>query len=74
MVTSALLDSGASHNFISTAQLDVLSQGHCLWRKATPLHVTLADASTVLSSSIATLPIVFKDFATPMDVEFRVVP
>ena len=59
--TSAMVDSGAAHNFISNNMLDIIkSTSHdCVkWRHASePLQVSLADNSVVLSMKIAVLSV-----------------
>ena len=54
-----MIDSGATHNFISNNMLDIIkSASHdCIkWRHASePLWVSLADNSVVLSTKIAVL-------------------
>ena len=59
--TSAMVDSGATHNFLSNNMLDLIkSASHdCVkWRHAgEPLRVSLADNSVVLSTKIAVLSV-----------------
>ena len=57
--TTAMVDSGATHNFISNNMLDIIkSASHdCVkwWHASEPLRVSLADNSVVLSTKIAVL-------------------
>ena len=59
--TSAMVDSGATHNFFSNNMLDIIkSASHdCVkWQHASePLRVSLADNSVVLSTKIAILSV-----------------
>ena len=54
-MSTALLDSGASHNFIALPQLKQFAPNSKDWRWAKPLQVKLADKSSVISSQIAIL-------------------
>ena len=58
---SAMVDSGATHNFISNNMLDIIkSASHdCVkwWHAGEPLRVSLADNSVVLSTKIAVLSV-----------------
>ena len=59
--TSAMVDSGATHNFISNNMLDIIKSAlhDCVkWRHASePLRVSLADNSVFLSTKIALLSV-----------------
>ena len=59
--TTAMVDSGATHNFISNNMLDIIkSASHdCVkWQHASePLRVSLADNSVVLLMKIAVLSV-----------------
>ena len=75
--TSAMIDSGATHNFISNNMLDITkSASHdCVkWRHASePLWVSLADNSMVLLKKIAVLLVQIGEHVQ-QDIEFHVVP
>ena len=75
--SSAMVDSGASHNFISTTMLSMLKStvpDVVAWRYSSePLRVLLADWTVVLSTKIATLKLKFDDGSVHC-VEFRAVP
>ena len=49
----ALLDFGASQNFIALTQLKLFAPNSKDWRWATPLQVKLADKSSIVFSQIA---------------------
>ena len=49
----ALLDYGASYNFIALPQLKQFTPNSKDWRWATPLQVKLADKFSIISSQIA---------------------
>ena len=51
----ALLDSGASYNFIALPQLRQFAHNSKDWRWAKPLPVKFADKSSVISLQIANL-------------------
>ena len=55
--TSAMVDSGATHNFISNNMLDIIKSAlqDCVkwWHASEPLRVSIADNSVVLSTKIA---------------------
>ena len=59
--TTAMVDSGATHNFLSNNMLDVIKSAshNCIkWRHASePLWVSLADNYVVLSMKIAVLSV-----------------
>ena len=63
--SSAMVVSGASHNFISTTMLSILKStvpDAVTWRYSSePLQVLLADRTVVLSTKIATLKLKFDD-------------
>ena len=75
--TSAMVDSGATHNFISNNMLDIIkSASHdCIkwWHASEPLRVSLADNSVVLSTKIAVLSVQIGEHVR-QDIEFNVVP
>ena len=73
-MSTALLDSGASHNFIAQPQLQQFAQNSLIWRWAKPLQVRLADKSTVISSKVANLQVQMAPGSDPVAIEFRVVP
>ena len=52
-MSTELLDSGASHNFIALPQLKQFALNSKDWWWATPLQVELADKSMVISSQIS---------------------
>lgn len=72
-----MVDSGATHNFLSTTMVDILTRAapECVvWRyTAEPLRVSLADDTVVLSTKIATVKTTF-DGCDTQAIEFRVVP
>ena len=72
-----MVDSGASHNFISTTILSMLKSSvpdAVLWQYSSePLRVLLADRTVVLSTKIAQLKLQFDDGCVHC-VEFRAVP
>ena len=74
---TAMIDSGATHNFLSTTMVDILKSTvpECiLWRySAEPLRVSLADNTVVLSTKLASVKITF-DGSDTQEIEFRVVP
>ena len=51
---AALLDSGASHNFISSAALKSISACK-LWAKAPPMQVKVANKDIMISDKVACL-------------------
>ena len=59
--TSAMVDSGATHNFLSNNMLDIIKSAshNCVkWQHASePLRVSLADNSVVLLTKIAVLSV-----------------
>ena len=73
----AMVDSGASHNFISTTMLSMLKStvpDAVAWRYSSePLRVLLADRTVVLSTKIASLTLKFDDGSVHC-VEFCTVP
>ena len=75
--TSAMVDSSATHNFVSNNMLDIIkSASHdCIkWRHASePLQVSLADNSVVLSTKIAVLSVQIGE-CVQQNIEFHVVP
>ena len=52
-MNTALLDFGASYNFIALPQLKQFAPNSKDWRWAKPLQVKLADKSGVVASQIA---------------------
>ena len=54
-MSTALLDSGASHNFIALPQLNQFAPNSKDWWWAKPLQVKFSDKYSVISSHIATL-------------------
>ena len=54
-IITALLDSGASHNFIALPQLKQFAPNSKGWQWAKPLQVKLADKFSVISSNISIL-------------------
>ena len=75
--TSAMVDSGATHNFISNNMLDIIKSAlhDCVkWQHASePLRVSLADNSVVLSTKIAVLSVQIGEHVR-QDIEFNVIP
>ena len=75
--SSAMVDSGASHNFISTTMLSMLKStvpDAVTWRYSSePLWVLLVDQTVVLSTKIAALKLKFDDGSVHC-VEFRAEP
>ena len=75
--TSAMIDSGATHNFISNNILDIIksaSHGCVKWRHASePLGVSLADNSVVLLTKIVVLSVQIGEHVQ-QNIEFHVVP
>ena len=75
--SSAIVDSGASHNFISTAMLTMLKSSvpdAVTWRYfSEPLRFSLADRTVVLSTKIASLKLKFDDGCMHC-IEFCAVP
>ena len=54
-MSTALLDSGASHNLIALSQLKQFAPNSKDWRWAKPLQVKLADKSSAISLYISIL-------------------
>ena len=75
--TSAMVDSGATHNFISNNMLNIIKSTlhDCVkWRHASePLWVSLSDNSVVLSTKIVVLLVQIGEHVQ-QDIEFHVVP
>ena len=75
--SSAMVDSSASHNFISTTMLTMLKSSvpdAVTWRYSSkPLRVLLADRTVVLYIKIASLQLQFDDGCMHC-IEFRAVP
>ena len=75
--TSAMVDSGATHNFILKNMLDIIKSTlhDCVkWQHASePLRVSLADNFVVLSTKIAVLLVQIGEHVQ-QDIEFHVVP
>ena len=75
--STAMIDSGATHNFLSTTMVDILNSTvpECiLWRySAEPLRVSLADNTVVFPTKLASIKITF-DGSDTQEIEFRVVP
>ena len=75
--TSAMVDSGATHNFISNNMLDIIKStlhNYVKWRHASePLRVSLADNSVVLFTKIAVLSVQIGEHVR-QDIDFHVVP
>ena len=75
--TSAMVDSGATHDFIFNNMLDIIkSASHdCVkWRHASePLWVSLADNFVVLSTKIVVLLVQIGNHIR-RDIEFHIVP
>ena len=75
--TSAMVDSGATHNFISNNMLDIIKSAlhDCVkWQHASePLRVSLANNSVVLSTKIAVLSVQIGEHVQ-QDIEFNVIP
>ena len=74
---TVMVDSGATHNFISTTMLDILkatAPDEVHWRHTSePLRVSLADRTVVLSTKLATIKVTL-DNGTVQPIDFRVVP
>ena len=75
MSASALMDSGASHNFIAAPQVIKFSNNiqESLISSFKPMEVHLADYSSLISHQIVCLLLKFADGAMH-NVEFRVFP
>ena len=75
--TSAMVDLGATHNFIFNYMLDIInSTSHdCIkwWHASEPLRVSFADNSVVLSMKIVVLSVQIGEHVQ-QDIEFHVVP
>ena len=75
--SSAMVDSGAPYNFISTKMLTMLKftvPDAVMWRYSSkPLRVLLADQTLVLSTKTATLKLQFDDGSMHC-IEFCTVP
>ena len=73
----AMVDSGASHNFISTTMLSMLKatvpDAGAWWYSSESLQVLLADQTVVLSTKVASLKLKFDDGCMHC-IEFRAVP
>ena len=69
---AALLDSGASHNFISSTALKSIS-ARKLWAKATPMQVKVANKDIMILDKVTCLWICFAP-GLGMNIKFRVVP
>ena len=74
---TAMVDSGATHNSISTTILDILkatAPAEVHWRHMSePLRVSLADRTVVLSTKLATIKVML-DNGIVQPIDFRVVP
>ena len=72
-----MVDSGATHNFISNNMLDIIkstSYDYVKWRHASePLWVSLADNSVVLSTNIVVLSVQIGEDVR-QDIRFHVIP
>ena len=68
----ALLNSGASHNFISSAVLKLIG-AHKLWAKVLPMQVKVANKDIMILDKVACLWICFAP-GLGMNIKFRVVP
>ena len=75
--TTAMVDSGTTHNFISNNILDIIKSASydCIkWRHTSePLQVSLANNSVVLSTKIAVLSVQIGEHVQ-QDIELHVVP
>ena len=75
--TSAMVDSGATHDFISNNMLDIIKSAlhDCIkWRHASePLLVSSADSSVVLLTKIAVLSVQIGEHVR-QDIKFHVIP
>ena len=75
--TSAMVDSGATHNFISNNMLDIIKSAsrNCIKRRhaSEPLRVSLANNSVVLLTKIVVLSVQIEEHVR-QDIEFRVAP
>ena len=75
--TTAIVDSGATHNFISNNMLDIIKSAlhDCVkwWHASEPLRVSLADNSVVLLTKIAALLVQIGEHVQ-QDIEFHVMP
>ena len=75
--TTAMVDSGATHNFISNNMLDIIkSASHdCVKQRhaSEPLQVSLGDDSVVLSTKIVVLSVQIGEHVR-QDIEFHVIP
>ena len=72
-----MVDSGATHNFISNNMLDIIkSASHdCVkwWHASEPLRVSFADNSVVLSTKIAVLLVQIGEHVQ-QDIELHIKP
>ena len=72
-----MVDSGATHNFISNNMLDIIKSAlhDCVkwWYASEPLWVSLADNSVVLLTKIVVLSVQIGEHVQ-QDIEFHVVP
>ena len=75
--TTAMVDLGTTHNFISNNMLDIIKSAlhNCVkWRHASePLRVSLANNSVVLSMKILVFLVQIGEHVR-QDIEFNVVP
>ena len=75
--TSAIVDSGATHNFVSNNMLDIIKSAshNCIkWRHASePLQASLADNSVVLLTKIVVLSVQIGEHLW-QDIELHVIP
>ena len=74
---SAMVDSGATHNFISNSMLDIIKStlhDRVKWRHASDLlRISLADNSVILFTKIAVLLVQIGEHVQ-QNVEFHIVP
>ena len=72
-----MIDSGATHNFISNNMLDIIKSAlhdYVKWRNASkPLRVSLADNSVVLLTKIAVLLVQIGEHVR-QDIKFHIAP
>ena len=74
---SAMVDSGATHNFISNNMLEIMKSAlhDCVkwWHASEPLRVSLADNSVVLSTKIVVLLVQIGELVR-QDIKFHAAP
>ena len=74
--TTAMVDSGATHNFLSNNKLDIIKSAshNCVkWRHTSePLRISLADNSVALLTKIAVLSVQIGEHV-PQYIAFHVI-